>query len=390
MDAINDKRLVHFCTGCGLCEALGVAKLEIDEKGFSFPASGDVTQLQGLCPSVAKNMDVLAIGQLWGKSKKTFIGWSCDSQIRSKASSGGILTELLVFLLEKDLVDEVIQCSADEIDPTKTKVYFSDSRNDVIQRAGSRYSISHPLSRLSEIDTNKKYAFVGKPCDVAVLRNYLKTNEKIREAILYVFSFFCMGTPSVPAQKQLLNALSCPKCTELSYRGDGWPGYTVAKDVSGQAHTMTYGESWGKILGRDLMPYCKFCIDGIGEEADIACGDAWYQLENGKPDFSEHDGRNIVFARSERGVDLLNQLLTEHRIELSEVEDANRYLGEIQISQKQRRQFLSSRLLALKFLGKPVPIYSSKLLSSYAKGVPYVQRLKSFLGTLRRGIQNKV
>lgn len=390
MDAINDKRLVHFCTGCGLCEALGIAKLETNEKGFSFPVLGDGTLLQKLCPSLAKNTDALAADQLWGKSRKTCIGWSCDSKIRAKASSGGILTELLIFLLEKGLVDEVIHCSADKTDPTKTNVYFSHSADEVIERSGSRYSISHPLSKLSEIDTSRKYAFVGKPCDVAVLRNYLQMDTKMQEAIPYVFSFFCMGIPSVHAQNQLLTALFCHNCKELTYRGKGWPGYTVAKDDSGHTHSMTYGESWGKILGRDLMPCCKFCVDGIGEEADIACGDAWYQLSNGEPDFSEHDGRNIVFARSETGETLLNMLLAEGRIELCEIENVDEYLGEIQKSQKQRRQFLSSRLLALKFLGKPVPVYSKRLLSTYAKGVPYMQRFKSFLGTLRRGFQNKV
>lgn len=110
---------------------------------------------------------------------------------------------------------------------------------------------------------------------------------QLKETIPYLFSFFCMGLPSESAQIKLLKKLECKECKSLDYRGNGWPGFATAIDKDSKVHQITYDESWGEILGRDLMPVCKFCIDGIGEMADIACGDAWYLTSENTPDFSE-------------------------------------------------------------------------------------------------------
>ena len=91
------------------------------------------------------------------------------------------------------------------------------------------------------------------------------------------------------------------KIKSLRYRGDGWPGYATATQYDGKVFKMDYNTSWGQILGRDIMKMCRFCLDGIGEMADISCCDAWYLTNDNKPDFSEADGRNAVFCRSKLG-----------------------------------------------------------------------------------------
>lgn len=56
---------------------------------------------------------------------------------------------------------------------------------------------------------------------------------------------------------------------------------------------MTYNDSWGKILGRELGFRCKICPDGIGMLADISSGDSW-NTKDGYPDFTEGDGKTFV------------------------------------------------------------------------------------------------
>ena len=63
---------------------------------------------------------------------------------------------------------------------------------------------------------------------------------------------------------------------------------------------MSYPDSWGKILGRQLQFRCKICADGVGELADIACGDAWYTVDD-QPDFEERPGRSLILCRTEVG-----------------------------------------------------------------------------------------
>ena len=47
-------------------------------------------------------------------------------------------------------------------------------------------------------------------------------------------------------------------------------------------------------------------MDGTGELADIVCADFWQLDNNNHPDFSEHEGRNIIIARNELGKQLLD------------------------------------------------------------------------------------
>lgn len=52
------------------------------------------------------------------------------------------------------------------------------------------------------VETGKKYAFVGKPCDVSALRMLqVRKIEPWTEQITYMFSFFCAGQPSEDANK---------------------------------------------------------------------------------------------------------------------------------------------------------------------------------------------
>ena len=134
---------------------------------------------------------------------------------------------------------------------------------------------------------NKKYAFIGKPCDVTVLKNFQKLNPIIAEMIPITMSFFCAGLPRIDAQKKLLEEMGCNgRVVSLRYRGNGWPGYATVNLENGKQCKMDYNTSWGKILGRDIMKMCRFCLDGIGEMADIACCDVWYLTEDNKPNFT--------------------------------------------------------------------------------------------------------
>lgn len=55
------------------------------------------------------------------------------------------------------------------------------------------------------------------------------------------------------------------------------------------------------------MKMCRFCLDGIGEMADIACCNAWYLTEDDKSNFIEADGRNKIICRSKQGVEIVQE-----------------------------------------------------------------------------------
>lgn len=220
----------------------------------------------------------------------------------------------------------------------------------------------------------------------------MKLNPRLEKNILYTMSFFCMGLPSEKAQENLLLQLGCEtnSCKDLQYRGNGWPGFTTAVDENGKNYKMDYDTSWGKILGRDLMPACRFCLDGIGEMADVACGDAWYLTESGQADFSEHAGRNVIFARTKKGLELIRKAQEKQRIETKEYNNYENSLIKIQKSQYERRIAMRARVLALKIMRKPYPVYSHKILKKYASKLTKGKQLRICLGTCKRIIKGKI
>lgn len=384
--------LSKYCVGCGLCGSMGKAALVRDERGYLHPQTGDEAWLKQICPAGGAQTCQMEPQSVWGKIVGVYTAWACEPGVRRAASSGGVLTALAVYLLQNSLVDAVVHVGADEQAPSATRVFLSATPQQVMQRCGSRYAISHPLSALAGLDCSKRYALVGRPCDIAALRNLMRQDPGWEQTIPYTLSFFCAGMPSVPAQERLLAELGCDKehCISLQYRGNGWPGRTVAVDDQGHTHSMDYNSSWGHILGRDLMDMCRYCLDGIGELADVSAGDDWYRLPDGTPDFSEHEGRNILFARTERGNNLIRRATRDGALHLEPCPDYAVGLPLIQKYQHERRATMAAKLLALRLLGKPAPRYRPAAYLPYARHVPRQTHLQVFKGMIKRGLKGKL
>lgn len=381
-----------YCTGCGLCVSEKKTEFENDKKGFSRPVEIDREWCKNVCPASGKQLKYYDTTKVWGASKKVFFGWSRNESIRKKASSGGMLTELASYLLDSNLVDEVIHTCVDPDSPTKTISTFSKTREELENKCGSRYSISHPLEVISNLDLQKRYLFIGKPCDVAALKNYIDLKPELKSVVRYMFSFFCAGLPSCDAQDLLLKKMgtSIDQCKYLNYRGNGWPGYTTARDAEGREYTLEYAEAWGKTLGRDIMRMCRVCLDGIGELADISCGDAWYVGKNGRPDFSENEGRNVVFARSEVGLNILEDALQKGYISLDEIDDYDEYLRKVQYYQFTRRITMRTKIRTMRILFRPVPDYEMSVLDTYEKNASKELKKDIAIGTVKRIIKHKL
>lgn len=382
----------EYCIGCGLCESELKAIMKQDEKGFLRPQLVDnadtIDFLNKVCPVVNNYSD--NDGSPWGTSIKMLAGYSNDIKIRKMASSGGVLTSLAIFLLESGKVDGVIQVETSAEEPTKTVCRVSVCREDVIACCGSRYAISSPWIRLNEmVEEGKTYAAIGKPCDIVALKKLINENSKYRN-IKYLLSFFCAGLPSDKANDELLSQLGCKKeeCVALTYRGNGWPGEATAVTADGSEYKMEYSKAWGGILGRDVNPFCRLCMDGIGEAADIACGDGWY-IKNNQPDFSEGDGRNVIIVRSQNGLDLMNAAVEAGMLTIEEWSKPEE-LEIIQKYQYVRRTTMRAKLWGYKICGRPTPHYDKKVLKMYSDKAFFSHKMKIVLGTIKRIVTKKI
>lgn len=367
--------------------------MSIKEDGFlhcDFDENDEAFYMQ-VCPASGKQNQRNPQNTIWGNGK-VYLGWSNNKDVRQKASSGGILTEVLSYLLDSGKVEAVIQTKCNDEMPWETELVLSTKREEIIQNCGSRYSDSASLYNISELlNRYSTFAYVGKPCDVIALKNYMQVDELAKKKILYTFSFFCAGVPSRIANRALLRKMGCKveDCISLNYRGNGWPGFATAIDKNGKEYTLPYEEAWGKILGRDIRKSCRFCFDGIGLEADIACCDAWYQNESGRPDFSEKEGRNAIFTRTDNGDQIIKEMKESGLITAVETEFGES-LKKIQAYQKERRATMLVRILALKLTLKSAPKYPTNEMLKLVKVVGLRRQWQIFKGTIKRIYEGKI
>jgi len=389
----KEQYYTEFCTGCGLCQNCGFTELKKDKKGLMYPANYSVKMQEfcdRVCPMSKSTNRFRNSKNIWGAYKGFYTGYSLDSIIRFRASSGGVITAICCYLINNKIVDGIIHTTVAE-DPTDTITVVSKTAEEIISRCGSRYSKSSPLLSIDNlVDKSKKYAFVGKPCDVSALVNYLKINPELVSNIVYKFSFFCAGTPTQEANDTMLSGMGCRKesCKSINYRGNGWPGCITVKDDKGVEYKLDYKIAWMDYLGRDIRYSCKFCFDSIGEYSDISCGDYWYLGSDNKPDMSEHDGINCILSWSDNGEKLLKDIQKEGEIYLEESNIAK--LKYSQPNHANRRSTSLSRALALKVMRKNSPKYSIKLMLHNAKYSGVRAHYYTFKGTISRFKRNKL
>ena len=382
----------EYCTGCGLCHSVWGVEFQVDEKGFKYPNLKEehASCCKITCPSSGNALKNYQDGTIWGAMKKSYLGWSSDDQIRFKASSGGVTTVLCIYLLEKNMVDGIIQVKKDPQNPCETINVVSRTKEEVLDCMGSRYTTSSPLMQIKQqVKAGERYAFVGKPCDASALRMYKESHgEAWTEQIVYIFSFFCAGQPSKAANIKLITSLGCKDeadCKDLSYRGNGWPGKAKAWNNAGDTKSMDYETSWMKILGRDVRKCCRFCADGTGEMADISCGDAWYLKEDGRPDiFTEHPGQNAIFARTEAGAKLVEMAIKDGVITVKDFDPDKDLLHKRQPYHYARKASLSSLKLAMWLCGRKFPMYDRKKLAMFSKDFPLKSKIYRCVGTIQR------
>ncbi|WP_168990002.1 Coenzyme F420 hydrogenase/dehydrogenase, beta subunit C-terminal domain [Pseudoalteromonas sp. MEBiC 03485] len=356
MKTISEVISSGMCIGCGACNIYSKFNaMQYDSDGFLIPQDIHTTNIADFCPGIeTKPLKGNFTHNLWGNVECSLTGFSKSDEVRHKGSSGGVLTQLAIYLLETGKVSGVLHVGVSDSDGVTNKTYISNDAKSVLARAGSRYSPSSVLSSLKNlIDADGTYLVIGRPCDISAIRAMMEKDRRLADKVYMLASFFCAGTPSQNATQDLIAmfTLNPDEVSHISYRGKGWPGKTEIK-TQDSTYQLDYEESWGNVLNKKLHTRCKICADGVGQSADIVCADAWESDERGYPLFNESKGRSLILARSTFGKAVLNQMIS------AEVLDVKDYcldnLEKIQPYQVNRKRNIFARTLAFKVLGKYV------------------------------------
>jgi coenzyme F420 hydrogenase subunit beta len=388
----------QLCSGCGLCAGTtpGISMAR-DGKGWWRPvadapvdAAGN-DRLAAVCPgSTVAPWQGAAIDPLWGPYRRVATGHATDAAVRHGASSGGVLSALAIHALQSGLVDRVLHVGMAADAPLLTAIARSVDRAGVLRAAGSRYAPAAPLAELADdLARPGRILFIGKPCDVGALRQLLRHDPAMAARFPLLLSFFCAGTPSQDGTDRLLARMGAAgqPISAFRYRGDGWPGFATASHPDGSSHRLSYAQSWGDVLSKEVQFRCKICPDAVGGVADVAAADAWYGGESGYPAFDEADGRSLVITRSAAGDALLDAAVAAGAIAVQPLAMAE--VIRMQPHQARRKQLVASRLAALAATGQPRPRTTGLAVLAAAVQGGIAASVKSFAGTARRIVQNR-
>lgn len=388
------------CTGCGACALISSrVSVTLDEQGFMRPSvqgstnsvqdNDEATLFRATCPGVvmhARKRGGARYDETFGTYVSAWQGSATDEQTRFSGSSGGVLTALATWMLEAGHISYAIGSNSDPGAPRRTVPVRITTKEEAIAAAGSRYA---PVSNLTALSggLDAGSAVIAKPCEASALMQYQDAREIPVSNRPIMLSFFCAGTPSQFATDRLVTdmGMDANDLKSLRYRGNGWPGDFTAVDTSGARESVSYDESWGKHLGRDLQWRCKLCPDGTGEHSDVSVGDYWHSDERGYPIFDDASGNSAVIARTERGHELLLAAIDAGVLELSPVDLES--VSQIQPLQRNRRRTIIVRQWARMIAGNRVPSYRGY--NFLGAGVRYPRlSMKTFLGTFLRSIRS--
>lgn len=344
-------------------------------------------RIAAACPGaiIAPWRKTQAVHPYWGPYHHVMTGHANDPDLRFAGSSGGLLSALALHALESGQVDAVAHIHADPDRATHNILSLSRTRADILAGAGSRYGATSPLSTIDALlARDERLLFIGKPCDVSALRLLGEQDPRVAYRIPFMFAFFCGGMPSLNGTDRVIGAMGLDPADVIRfrYRGNGWPGEARAETRGGAVGTMSYHDSWGGHLSKEVQFRCKICPDAVGGVADIACADAWYGGESGYPMFDEADGRSLLLTRSEAGDRLLNDAVAAGVCAVNDCPIAEVDL--MQPGQVRRKRVVFARAAATRVTGQPLPRMRGLLIGSAAWRAGISEAIRNFAGTIRR------
>lgn len=201
------------CTGCALCHDIcpeNSITMSYDDEGFLRPNINNDT-----CIECGKCVATCTINNPYLSSNTDYsyyLAWNNDIAIRLQSSSGGIMSALAKYVLDKG--GAVVGAAFDN-SWNLHQCIVSDS--DSMQKLrGSKYiqSDSHGIymKTKKQLDLGRYVLFVGTPCQITALHRYLNCDYDC----LITCDFICYGVSSTKYFNDFINKKSGNRKQEIT------------------------------------------------------------------------------------------------------------------------------------------------------------------------------
>ena len=361
----------YLCCGCGTC--VGVCPQEAitlgpQPGGFALSIDDSCTEC-GLCLRVCPGLSLgpkqpqgttrhspplTNIENLIGHYTETYLGHASDDVIRRTGTSGGVCTQLLIFCLQRGIIDAAIVTRMD-IDSLQGIAVVAETPEQIIDAAKSKYCPTSPNVALREVRLrpDRKYAVVGLPCHIAGVIKAQAELSSLTSIVLRV-GLFCSHSVTYEGLPFLLKRYGkgTSELASVSFRDEGWPGRLVGRYRDGSTVRIPLDQYWPCFYGHYFFtPYrCLSCNDLTAEQADLSLGDAWL------PEVRDRDsvGTSLVVTRSPQAEAIVSKMRDEGLLELRAIPAAKVVEAQYGILGR-KKGGAAARASLLKACGKPVP-----------------------------------
>ncbi|MDP3463082.1 MAG: Coenzyme F420 hydrogenase/dehydrogenase, beta subunit C-terminal domain [Bacteroidales bacterium] len=358
----------HLCNRCGSCVGLSSGSVVFADKTGAYrpeitgPVSDALADLLWeACPGKEFSFpvyrqkfypDAPLFHEFIGPYHRIGIGYATDFSTRSKGASGGIISAILIWLLEKKMIEGAVVLGMSESEPWLTQAFIATTREEILAAAQSKYIISSVNDILPEMEAFEgRLAYVGLPGQIQSIRKLQSINHPSVKNIRYIFGPFYGNTlhfSSINSFLRTYGEKDYRQITKLYFRYGEWPGNMRVEMKSGRVIELK------KFHANYLIPFhilrnSLYCTDLTNEFTDISGGDAWAPVyeERGK-------GFSMVISRSTVGDKILGQMIREGALSFEPIgEQETITMHSHGYDFKKRGGFI--RIRFRKWLGKPVP-----------------------------------
>lgn len=358
---------LNMCNGCMACvEKCHRNAITIKDDLKYYNALIDTKKCVdcGLCTKVCPREN----DNDMSKPKWWYQGWA-DSEIREHASSGGAASAIIRAFIKNG--GSVASCLFDS-----GKFVFEVTNEMAVARkfAGSKYVKSNPEKIYGKIQSllkaNQKVLFIGLPCQVAAVNQFIKDKTNLVTADL-----ICHGTPSPYLLKKCLQEYGhdINTLTDINFRikslyelnRDGKPiaaFHTMDNYLIAFLHSYDYTENCYS---------CKFAT--LDRVSDITLGDSWGTELSGEV----KNGVSLILCQSEKGKELIESAgLNLLDVDINNAISHNEQLNKPSKCSKSRDQFFENYNRYNNF---------GKALVKTAPGIVAKEKVKSIVKYIVRG-----
>ena len=250
--------------------------------------------------------------QDFNKIQKCYAAYSYNNIANKMSSSGGIAYELSKYILEnKGLV-----FGAAFTNNCKIEHIMIDSLKDLEKLSGSKYAQSNASKCYKQIKhtlSNKKVLFIGTPCQVAGILNYIPA--KLQKNLITI-DLFCHGVPSNSLLNDIVADYHDIKNTKnVRFRDNrNHDKYTMSivtnnnNKINLSDNDNFYIKCFLKAF--DLRESCYYCKYSQSKRmGDISLGDFWGLAEDSKIKQKRKSGISAVLLNTKKGIDLFTNIL---------------------------------------------------------------------------------